>query len=76
MDWDTHVDASQPTASFDPIQNTLIARTAHYIPGDARCCVSAVDVITLRWDGTRFVQTDLKTELSRYGKDQGKILPR
>ena len=76
IDWDTHFDAGQPTASFDPIQNTLVVRAAHYIPGDAHCCVSAMDVITLRWDGMHFVQADVKTELSRYGKDQGKILPR
>jgi hypothetical protein len=73
--WDTHFQAGQPTDSFDPATNTLVIRSAHYIPGDAHCCVSAMDVVTFRWNGTRLVQTGIQTELSQYGKQEGKALP-
>jgi hypothetical protein len=76
MNWDMHFNAGQPTESFDASTKTLIIRTAHYIPGDAHCCVSAMDVVTLKWSGVRFVQTSFQTELSAYGKREGKILPR
>jgi hypothetical protein len=76
IDWDTHFQAGQPTDSFDPGTNTLVIRSAHYIPGDAHCCVSAMDVVTFQWNGTHFVQADLQTELSEYGRSQGKTLPR
>jgi hypothetical protein len=68
MGWDTHFDTKEATDSFDPATGTLVIRTAHYIPGDAHCCVSAMDVVSLRWNGMRFVQTSVKTELSEYGK--------
>jgi len=76
MNWDTHFPTVQPTDSFDASTRTLLFRSAHYMPGDARCCVSAMDVVTLKWDGTRFVQTGLQTEPSEYGKGQGKKLLR
>ena len=75
IDWDTHFQAGQPTQSFDPSTNTLVIRSAHYIPGDAHCCVSAMDIVTFRWDGARFVQSSIKTELSEYGKTQKMTLP-
>jgi len=74
--WDTHFQAGGPTDSFDPSTNTLLIRSAHYIPGDAHCCVSAMDIVTFRWDGNRFIQSSIQTELSAYGKKQGKILPK
>jgi hypothetical protein len=76
LDWDTHFETSQPTVSFDKSTNTLLIRTAHYIPGDAHCCVTAMDVVTYRWNGTRLVQSGLETELSEYGKSEGKTLPK
>ena len=39
------------------------------------CCVSALDVVTLRWNGTKFEETGFKTELSGYGRAEGKTLP-
>jgi hypothetical protein len=76
INWDTHFEeAGQPTESFDPRTNTLVIRSAHYIPGDAHCCVSAMDIVTFRWNGARFVQADLRTELSEYGRREGKTLP-
>jgi hypothetical protein len=62
--------------SFDAKTNALVARSAHYLPGDAHCCISAMDVFTLRWNGSAFVQTAVTTELSDYGKREGKTLPR
>ena len=77
IDWDTHFDAGPAgTHSFDANTNTFVIRSAHYIPGDAHCCVSAMDAVSFRWDGTRFVETGLNTELSHYGKTEGTQLPR
>ena len=75
LGWDTHFEPGQPAESFDDSTNTLVVRMAHSLPGDARCCVSAMDVVTLQWDGARFVQTGLQTELSKSGKREGKKLP-
>jgi hypothetical protein len=77
IDWDSHFEAGQPTESFDPSKKgTLVIRSAHYLPGDAPCCVSAMEVLMFRWDGTHFVQTGTRTELSEYGKKEGKTIPR
>jgi hypothetical protein len=76
IEWDTHFDAGQRTESFDPKQNTLVIRSAHYIPGDAHCCVSGMDVVTYAWNDSRFTPSRIETELSAYGKAQGKVLPR
>jgi hypothetical protein len=72
IDWDTHFQAGRPTESFDPATNTLVIRSAHYLPEDAHCCVSAMDVVAYRWDGAHFVQVGIQTELSEYGKKEGK----
>ncbi len=61
--------------TFDAATKTLIARSAHYLPGDAHCCISAMDVYTLQWNGSAFVQKAVTTELSDYGKKEGKQLP-
>lgn len=61
--------------TFDAATKTLIARSAHYLPGDAHCCISAMDVFTLQWNGSAFVQKAVTTELSDYGKREGKKLP-
>jgi hypothetical protein len=73
--WSTHSGDQVAKSSFDAAANVLLIRSDHYIPGDAHCCISAVDVVTFRWDGTRFVQTEIRTELSDYGKRAGQILP-
>lgn len=72
--WDTH-SGVRPANSFDAKTNVLLIRSDHYIPGDAHCCISAVDAVTFHWNGTHFVQTDIRTELSDYGKREGKALP-
>jgi hypothetical protein len=76
IEWDLHYGGPYGRLdSFDEKNGTVIIRSAHYLPGDGHCCVSAVDVVTLRWDGTRFIQTSLRTELSGHGKSEGKKLP-
>jgi hypothetical protein len=72
IDWDEHFDTSQLYVSYDDKSKALVVRTAHYVPGDAHCCVSAMDVITLRWSGTKFVRKLMRTELSDYGSRQSK----
>ena len=72
LEWDEHFDTSKPYMSFNAKSAMLIVRTAHYLPGDAHCCVSALDVITLRWNGSRFVKNARRTELSNYGIRAGK----
>jgi hypothetical protein len=74
--WDTQLQYNQPAEYFDATTNTLVIRPPHYIPGDGHCCISAMDVVTFRWDGAGFVQTGIQTELSEYGKKEGKVLPR
>jgi len=61
--WETHNAGPRPTWSFDPKTNILVVRSDHYRPGDAHCCISAVDVVTFRWTGTPFVHTGITTEL-------------
>jgi hypothetical protein len=75
INWNTHFQAGQPTHSFDSNTKTLLIRSAHYIPGDAHCCISAMDVVTFRWDGAHFIESGIQTELSEYGKREGKTLP-
>src|SRR5262249_42895986 len=43
---------------------TLVMYSDHYLEGDAHCCISARDVFTLKWNGSRFVQTSIRTELT------------
>jgi len=62
--------------TFDAATKTLTARSAHYLTGDAHCCISAMDVFTFQWKDGAFVQTGVKTELSDYGKKEGKTLPK
>jgi hypothetical protein len=73
LQWDEHFGASQ-YFSYDENSKTLVVRSAHYLPGDAHCCVSAMDVVTLRWNGRHLVQKGLHTELSDYGLQEGKKL--
>lgn len=75
IDWDLHYGGPfGPLDTFKERTKALSIRSSHYLPGDGHCCVSAVDVVTYRWDGTQFHQTALRTELSDYGRGQGKKL--
>ena len=60
--------------TFSDRTKTLVLASTHYLPGDAHCCVSAVDVITFQWNGSRFVQTSIDTKLTDGGKRDGKTL--
>ncbi len=68
----THFETDAPLQEFSPRTRTLVLRTARYLSFDADCCVSAMDVITLRWNGSVFVQSAVRTELTDYGKRQRK----
>lgn len=72
MNWDEHFEPDGPYVLFDEQSRTLTFRAAHYLPGDSHCCVSAVDVVTMRWNGIHFARIALRTELSKYGKRIGK----
>jgi len=74
LEWDEHFDTDRPYASFNEKSQTLTVRSAHYLPGDSHCCVSAADVITLRWDGSRFLKKRVWVELSKLGVSEGKKL--
>lgn len=74
---DSHVQIGRNKyAVFNPKKQELMVRTSHYLDLDARCCVSAVDVVTYRWDGHQFTEQSVRAELSEYGKREGKKLPR
>ena len=75
MDWDTHSGSTQPNYLVDEKQKVLIVRSSHYMPGDAHCCISAIDVVTFAWKKDRFQQTSVTTELSVYGREKNKKLP-
>ena len=76
IEWDSKVHiGNHAYASFDPKRKELTVRTAHFLEGDANCCISAVEVIAFRWNGNRLVQKSVRLELSEYGKREGKKLP-
>jgi hypothetical protein len=72
-DWDQHYGGPW-NDSFDEQARALMFQSAHYLPGDAHCCVSAIDVVVMQWNGSRLVQSSIRTELSEYGKREGKTL--
>ncbi|MFZ0821242.1 MAG: hypothetical protein WAM91_14330 [Candidatus Acidiferrales bacterium] len=72
--WDEHFDTNLAYFFFNTNLQRLIVRTAHYLPGDSHCCISAMDTVTFRWNGSRFVQAGLRTGLSRFGVRNGKKL--
>ncbi len=72
LEWDEHVETNRPFAVFDPASYRLIICVAHYLPGDSHCCVSAVDVVTLRWSKSKFIRKTVRTDLSEYGISAGK----
>ena len=57
ISWDTHFDAGQPFVTFDLSTDTLVIRPAHYIPGDAHCCIGSHGCrdLPLGWDDVRAV---------------------
>ena len=72
--WDEHFSSHQPYESFDQKADTLVVRTAHYVSQDGHCCASAVDVVTLKWDGARFMRKSINSEPSDNGMKAGKQL--
>jgi hypothetical protein len=72
--WDEHFETDNQYASFDKRSQSLTVRSGHYLPGDAHCCVSANDVVTLGWNGQRLVKKSLRVELTTYGRKNAKRL--
>ncbi len=75
--WDTDATRSESSPrlySSDAATNTLVIRSSHYLPGDAHCCISAVDVVTFAWKDTHFEKVAVNTELSEDVKREGKRL--
>ncbi len=77
ISWDLHFGDWKSTRrmGFDAKKLEFTYPNAHYLDGDAHCCVSAVDVVTMRWDGKKFVRSALHTELTETGKEQGVKIP-
>lgn len=72
--WDEHFETDKPYVTFDEKSQTLSMRSGHYLAGDSHCCVSAFDVVTLRWNGGPFAKRSVQVELSEYGRKNGKKL--
>jgi hypothetical protein len=72
--WDEHFDWDGPYKLFDEKTGRLVFRSAHYLSADSHCCVSAMDVVTMRWDGFKLVKTSITPELTSYGKREGKSI--
>jgi hypothetical protein len=73
LQWDAQL-GSLETHAFDRARKTLVVRSAHYLPGDAHCCVSAMDGIALKWNGSAFEETSRRVELTEYGRREGRTL--
>lgn len=56
------------------VGKTMVVRSAHYLPGDAHCCVSAMEVIALKGNGSAFEESARRVELTDYGRREGKTL--
>jgi hypothetical protein len=76
LGWDEHFHTikKKEYVVFNDKVRTLTVRSAHYLPGDAHCCISAADVVTLQWDGGRFIKKTVWVELSEYGVESKKKL--
>ena len=77
IDWDWHYGGLYERFAklFDDKAAILTFPSAHYLDGDAHCCVSAIDIVEMRWNGRRFIRSATRTELSDYGRREGKRLP-
>jgi hypothetical protein len=75
LQWDPQFESAQKH-SLDREKRTMVVRSAHYLPGDAHCCVSAMDVVVLQWTGSSFRETSRRVELTDYGARQGRTLER
>jgi hypothetical protein len=74
--WDEHIGNPKSYFSYEDNTGRLVVRSAHSLPEDAHCCPSAFDVVTLQWNGSKFVQTRVHTELTEDGIKAGKALPK
>jgi len=59
--WDEHF--QPPGGWYSRLRNSVLTiRSARYLDGDAHCCISGMDTVTLHWTGSKFVQTGIVTE--------------
>lgn len=64
LSWDLHHGGPHGKLdTFNEKENSLEIASSHYRPGDAHCCVSAVDIIVYHWEGKRLNQASVRTEL-------------
>jgi hypothetical protein len=71
---DENHDGLHPAHPFNDRTKTLVLYSAHHVPGDAHCCVSAVDVLTFTWNGSRFAYTSMEKQPTESGRLEGKKL--
>jgi hypothetical protein len=71
---DENHDGLHPGHPFNDRTKTLVLYSAHHVPGDAQCCVSAVDVLTFTWNGSRFIYTSMGAQPTESGRLEGKKL--
>ena len=61
LEWDEHY--APPDGWYVRFSDGLLTiRSARYLELDTHCCISGMDVITLRWDGSQFSQVRLVTQ--------------
>ena len=77
LKWDEQFEAETVNQywSFDAQANNLALYSVHFLPADAPCCASAMDVVTLHWTGDAFGGGSMRTELLPRGKREGRSLP-
>jgi hypothetical protein len=61
--WDEHFNPpGNEHTDLDRSNSILTIRSARYLEGDAHCCISGMDVVTLHWNGSIFSQVRMTTE--------------
>lgn len=62
IDYNTHFRGVGANETHFRKDDHLLVRASHYLTGDAHCCVSAYDELTLRWSGSEYVLTRIETK--------------
>jgi hypothetical protein len=75
INFDTHFESDDWYSRFEESRLRLTVRASHYLDRDAHCCISAYDQLTFAWTGADFRLTQISTQLTEYGKSQGRKLP-
>lgn len=76
IDVNTHFDTPDSKYFFfDPDRQILWMLSSDFLPGDAVCCLSAYDELTIDWTGSQFELKKRATRLTDFGKEHGAKLP-